>query len=90
MRVRIAANAPPIVIAGRIRVIQAAGAGNRQPSQLDGEDQDQDWAQREVGERQAEEADHAERVVVPAIAPLRGAYTGGNRQHNGDEQRSQG
>ncbi len=89
MRVRMAARAPPMVMAGRIEVGEGAGAGDGEPSELDGEEKNQDWAEREVGERQAEEADYAEQAVVPAVAALGGAHAGGDRQDDRYEQRCQ-
>ena len=89
MRVRMAASAPPMVMAGSTRLANDAGAGDGQPSQLDGEEQNQDRAQREVGERQAEEADDAEQAVVPAIAALGGAHSRGDGEDDRDEQRRQ-
>jgi hypothetical protein len=43
---------------------------------------DQDWAQGEVRERQAEEADYAEQAIVPAVAALGGAHAGRDRQND--------
>ncbi len=71
------------------QVGERARAGDGQPSQLDGEKQNQDGAECEIGERQSEQADDAEQAVVPAIASSGGAYAGGNRKQNGYQQRCQ-
>ena len=90
MRVRIAASAPPMVIAGKYQVREGARTRDRQPAQLDGKKQDQNRTQREVGERQTEQADHAEQAIVPAVASLRRAYTRRNRQQDRHHQCCQG
>ena len=90
MRVRIAASAPPMVIAGSTRCAKTARTRDRQPAQLDGKKQDQDRAQGEVGKRQAEQADHAQQAIVPAVTPLRRAYARRNREQYRHQQRCQG
>ena len=90
MRVRIAASAPPMVIAGSTRWANAARTRDRQPAQLDGKKQDENGTQREIGERQTEQADHAEQAIVPAVAPLRRAHAGRNRKQDRHYQRRQG
>jgi hypothetical protein len=45
---------------------------------MDGEEQDEDRAEGEVGERESEETDEAEGAVIPSIAAGGGADTGGD------------
>ena len=58
----------------------AAGArsGDGQPAELDGEEEDEDGAEGEVGEREADERDDAEGAVLPAAAMEGGADAGGD------------
>src|ERR1035441_257462 len=65
---------------------EGSGAGEGEPSQFYGEEQNQDWSQGEVWERQAEEADHAQGAIVPLVAALGGADSGGDGEGNGYEQ----
>ena len=74
---------------GQDEVGERSGAGDGEPSEFDGEEQDEDGAEGEVGERQAEEADDGEQAVVPAIAAVGGADAGGDREAERDEQRRQ-
>jgi len=73
MRVRIAARALPIVSAGNTRLANEPAPETGSHPQLDGKNQDQDGAEREVRERQAKQADDREQAVVPAIAAAGGA-----------------
>ncbi len=73
-------------------VAGASGACCRdgQPAELDGEDEDEDGAESEVGEREADEGDDAEGAVLPAVAMERGADAGGDGGGDADEERGEG
>ena len=85
MRVRIAASALPMVMAGRMRLANVPEPETGSHPSFTAKNKNQDWAEREVGERQAEEADDAEGAVVPAVAALGGADAGGDGEGDGDE-----
>jgi len=74
---------------GKDQVGQAAGAGDWKPAEFDGEEQDQNWSEREVWEREAEEAHNRKQPIVPVIAASGGADSGGNREHDRDEEARQ-
>ena len=71
---------------GENEVGERAGAGDGEPSELDGEEQDQDRAEREVGERQAEEADDGEQRGRPSDC---GAGRSGLRRGSKDDRDEQ-
>ena len=56
---------------------------------MDGEEQDEDRAEREVREREADERDDAEGPVLPARAMQRGEDSGGDGECEADEQRGE-
>src|SRR6202030_2013212 len=74
---------------GQHEVRERTGAGDREPAQLDGEEENQDGAEREVGERQTKEADYTEQPVGPAVAASGRAHSSGDRKNDGYEKRSQ-
>src|ERR1700686_3880782 len=67
----------------------ASRTRNWQPSQVNRKKQDKNGTESEVGERQAEQADHAEQAVIPAVAPLRRAHSGRNREQHSNQKRRQ-
>src|ERR1700722_8876198 len=64
----------------------ASRARDWQPSQENRKKQDENGAEREVGERQAEQADYAEQAVIPSVAPLRRAHSGRNREQHRNQK----
>ena len=75
---------------GENDVGEAAGAGDWEPSQLDGEQNNEDGAEGDVGKREAEEADYRDEAIVPSVAMLRGVDSGGDGERDGDEQSGEG
>ena len=66
------------------------GAGDGQPAEQDGEDQNEDGAQHQSGNREAGEADDGERLVKPAAAAYGGQDARGHRQGQAESQCGEG
>jgi len=62
-----------------------ARSGDGEPVESDGEDEDQDGSEGEVGERQAGEREQAESAVGPAVAAGCGDNASGNSEADADE-----
>ncbi len=63
-----------------------ARTAHRQPTQLDRNQQDQNWSQREAGERQTQQAHHSQGLILPASAMQRCRNARGNRQQQRKQQ----
>ena len=89
MRVRMAAIALPMVTAGSTRLANDPAPETGSHPSLMAKSKNQNRPEREVGKRQAEQADDREQAVVPAVAAVRGTDSGGNGKNDRDEQRRQ-
>ncbi len=67
-------------------MLPSACGGDGKPSESDGEDEDEDGAEGEVGEGEADERDDAEGAVLPAIAVERGGDACGNGRCDADDE----
>ena len=90
MRVRIAASAPPMVIAGSTRCAKLPEPETGSQPSLMAKSKMRMGPRAKLGNGQAEQADHAEQAIVPAIAPLRRTHAGRNREQHRHQQRRQG
>ncbi len=68
---------------------ERAGPGYGQPSYFDCEDENENGAERKVGEREAEEADDGEQAIVPTVAAVGRTNAGRDRQNDGNEERGE-
>jgi hypothetical protein len=71
-------------------VCGSAASGNWEPSQDHGEKENQDWAEREIGDGETEQSEQADGVVDAAAAALGGPQAGGNADAGADDQRERG
>src|SRR5579884_1817809 len=65
-------------------------SGDRQPSEIDGEEQNQNRPESKVWKREPQQRDEAEQAVVPAIAPQRRTNAGGDSQAKRHRKSSNG
>ena len=86
MRVRIAASAPPMVMAGRTRWAKLPEPETGSHPSLMRKSRIRIGPRAKFGNDKPEEADYAEQAVIPAIAALRGTNSGRNRQQNSNQQ----
>ena len=90
MRVRIAASAAPRVMAGKIKMRDAAAAGNRQPAENHRKNENQHGAEREIRHRESEEREDADGVVRRACRGAARQAFRGNSDRGADEKRNDG
>ena len=65
-------------------------AGDGKPAEADGEDEDQDWAEREGWDAEAEKAGEADGVVLPAAAASGRKDSGGNGEDQAEDECGEG
>ena len=80
MRVRMAARAPPMVTAGRIKCCQEPDPDTGNQPSSNRKEKDENRPQREVRKRQSQQRDEAEGAVIPAIAMQSRTHTRWNCQ----------
>jgi len=75
---------------GQDEMGEATGSADREPAELDRDEQDEDGAECEGREGQAEQADEAEGAVLPLIAPKCRGNARWDGYEDGDEERGDG
>ena len=75
---------------GKDEMSEAAASGNGEPAEDHGKKENQDRAEREIGDGEAEESEEADGVIGTRAAFVGGEEAGGNADGGADQERDDG